>query len=53
MSDFDHKWQRDVKQKRADDAIKAIGEAAIVLSQEGRLDLLTTRTVSEFSGYMD
>jgi len=51
MSDFDHKWQRDVKQKRADDAIKAIGEAAVVLSQEGRLDLLTTRTVSEFSGY--
>ncbi|MEI8403610.1 MAG: TetR/AcrR family transcriptional regulator [Alcaligenaceae bacterium] len=51
MNDFEHEWHVEAKQKRGADAIQTISEAATLLAKEGRPELLTTRNLSEISGY--
>ena len=51
MNDFERKWHVEAKQKRGADAIRTISEAATLLAKDGRPELLTTRNLSEISGY--
>lgn len=51
MQDFDKSWHKIASQKRANDAIDSILEAALILAQQGRPELMSARQLSEQSGY--